>query len=387
MHSVYEPQEDSYLLLDAAKKAVKAASVLEVGTGSGIIASEIAEKAKSVLAVDVNKAAIAHCKKIKKRNLSFKESDLFSKVSGSFDVIIFNPPYLPYDKDEPEDIRLATTGGKHGYEIIERFLSDVASYLSTEGKIFLLFSTLTHKDVVEEKIAENLLSWREVASKKIAFETLYVYELTKSNALKNLERRGISDIKPFAHGHRGLIFTGTYEGKKVAIKMQRPDIETFTIGNEITQLRRLNKEGIGPDVLFSGNDYFGYAFVEGDFILDALKKRKKKHMLEIIDDCLRQCRTLDSLMLNKEEMHHPTKHVIVKEDNSVTLIDFERCKLTRKPKNVTQFCQFLTSGTVKQIIEPKGIVLDASKILKSAQFYKKKLGDEEFRVLRDLILH
>jgi len=49
--------------------------------------------------------------------------------------------------------------------------------------------------------------------------------------------------------------------------------------------------------------------------------------------------------VNKFEMHHPTKHILIKAGKpsrkTVVMIDFERCRWTEKPKNVTQFVQFL----------------------------------------------
>ena len=80
--TVYEPQEDSYLLEKEVKRYA-CGDVLEIGTGSGIQAIAAAQnrKVKNVLAVDINPAAIAHCrKKIKDKKSSFRISDLFSKV-------------------------------------------------------------------------------------------------------------------------------------------------------------------------------------------------------------------------------------------------------------------------------------------------------------------
>ena len=107
---IYKPREDSFLLQKHVRKYAQG-KVLDMGAGSGIQAITALEKTKDVLAVDINPKAV---EELKKKNINAKVSDLFSNVKGKFDLIVFNPPYLPADEREPEDSALATTGGKKG---------------------------------------------------------------------------------------------------------------------------------------------------------------------------------------------------------------------------------------------------------------------------------
>jgi len=86
-------------------------------------------------------------------------------------LIIFNPPYLPEDSQEPESSRTATTGGKKGSEIINRFLIQAKKYLAKDGKILLLTSNLT-KGIKWQNWKKKLLK-----KKKLFFEELRVSEL------------------------------------------------------------------------------------------------------------------------------------------------------------------------------------------------------------------
>ena len=165
----------------------------------------------------------------------------------------------------------------------------------------------------------------------------------------------------FGKGKRGLIYKEKVNGKDVIIKVPHPDSRTETVNNEIRFLKLVNKKGIGPKFIKSCNNKLWMEYVEGELILDFLKN--KKLITTTIKSILNQMYVLDKLGVNKFEMTHPHKHIIVRKNKPV-LIDFERCRFTEKPKNVTQFCQFITSGKVMRLLKEKGIVLDKKKIMR-----------------------
>jgi len=176
MSLIYEPAEDSYLMSEVLNKKLPLLlkentnlSLLEIGVGSGI-QMQTAKKlgAKNIFGIDINSQAIEHCKKL---GFNCKKSNLFKNIKTKFDLIIFNPPYLPEEKLEDKESKLATTGGKQGSEIINEFLNQAKFHLNKNGKIFLLTSSLTKginfKNYKKKKLAE----------KKLFFETLFVSEL------------------------------------------------------------------------------------------------------------------------------------------------------------------------------------------------------------------
>ena len=179
---IYEPSEDSYLLLEFVKNyAKKGMKVLDMGTGSGIQAIGAIEKGAEVLAVDVNKEAVEHCEK---KGINALQSDLFENVKGKFDLIIFNPPYLPEEKVNmgikftEKDFNyvndIALVGGKHGWETTDRFLFEAKNYLNEDGKILISFSSLSG-DVL--RIIEKYgFKYKRLGEKRVFFESLYVYE-------------------------------------------------------------------------------------------------------------------------------------------------------------------------------------------------------------------
>ena len=175
---IYEPREDSFLLEKEVKKAAKRKIVLDMGSGSGIQAkAAISAKAKSVLASDINKEAV---ESLKKQGIDAIQSNLFSNIKGKFDVIVFNPPYLPKDRREDSDSSLATTGGKRGDEIILRFLKSSKDHLNENGIILIIMSSLTPEKKILALLKKQKLNREVISSQKLFFETLEVWKLQVS---------------------------------------------------------------------------------------------------------------------------------------------------------------------------------------------------------------
>lgn len=176
---IYSPADDSFLLQTQVKKYSKGKKVLDMGSGSGILAKTAkAAGAKSVVALDVDDESVNY---LKSQNLEAIKSNLFSNVKPKekFDLIIFNPPYLPLDSREDKESRKTTTGGKRGDEIILIFLKKAEEHLEDKGIILLLFSSLTPRERINELLKNRGLSFKIIASKKLFFEKLEVWEIRK----------------------------------------------------------------------------------------------------------------------------------------------------------------------------------------------------------------
>jgi len=379
---IYYPREDSYLLEKHVKR-LAIGNVLDMGTGTGIQAMAAAsnKKVKKVLAVDINKASIEYCKKNSKhKKIRYKISDLFSKVpKQKFDTIIFNPPYLPQERKRRN---ITTEGGRKGHEVIEKFLAKAIDYLKPNGNIMLLFSSLTDRQIIEHLLKTKMLDFKMIDSIHYFFEELYVYNIVKSPVQRELEKKGVKDIQYLAQGKRGIVYTGKYRKKKIAIKTKKPESEAIgRIKNEVKFLKILNKHKIGPKLLMHNNNWLAYNFISGVFIKDWLPKAKKTEIKRVLKSVFKKCFKMDQLKINKEEMHHPLKHVII--GKSIKMIDFERARYTKDPKNVSQFCQFVMS--LKFVLAKKGIKVKKDKIICLAKNYKKNLNSASFNaVLKEL---
>ncbi|CAJ37448.1 HemK2/MTQ2 family protein methyltransferase [Methanocella arvoryzae] len=178
LEGVYDPGDDSFLLVEAALKDIRAGEkVLEVGTGSGVVSFFVKDVTR-VIATDINPIA---CQNARLNGVEVVRTDLFSGICGQFDVIIFNPPYLPTSEDEKLDTWLnrAFDGGPDGRDVIRQFLAGVKRILPIGGRVLTVFSSLTDIDAVAELYRQHGFSVETVAREKVPFEVLVVFKCVR----------------------------------------------------------------------------------------------------------------------------------------------------------------------------------------------------------------
>ncbi|MHC1632039.1 MAG: HemK2/MTQ2 family protein methyltransferase [Methanotrichaceae archaeon] len=178
---VYEPAEDTALLLRAVQDEIRSAdTVLELGCGRGLISAELVSLARSVLATDINPYAV---RMTKRTGIETVQADLFRGIKAKFDLIIFNPPYLPTGPQERLDgwLNFAFDGGITGRGTVNCFLEDLKEHLNPEGRAFLLVSSLSGLDEIMKKARKENLKVQECAKEKYFFEELIVLRLSHSS--------------------------------------------------------------------------------------------------------------------------------------------------------------------------------------------------------------
>ncbi len=177
---VYQPDADTYLLLETAKKEVKPGDrILEVGTGSGLISRELA-KMSGVVATDINPHAVFYARK---SGIDVVRTDLICGLKGVFDLVLFNPPYLPTQPDERMDdwLEYALDGGESGRAVIERFALVVGGVLAPKGRILLLISSLTGLREVQELFAGRGYSAQIIVQEAVEGEVLTVLKIIRND--------------------------------------------------------------------------------------------------------------------------------------------------------------------------------------------------------------
>lgn len=149
---VYEPAEDSFLLIDALEKDLEYIKsknptfCLEVGSGSGVVITAFGMAFPNTLcfSTDINFKACCMTKSTAFKNnviLDTVNMDLVHCfVDKKFDVVIFNPPYVVTERNECGGcgIEASWAGGVKGREVTDRLLPMIPKILSTNGTFYLL---------------------------------------------------------------------------------------------------------------------------------------------------------------------------------------------------------------------------------------------------------
>ncbi|MBE6496264.1 MAG: methyltransferase domain-containing protein [Methanobrevibacter thaueri] len=158
--NVYVPAEDSYLLADNLE-IKKGASVLEIGTGSGIVAMYASRLSDNITVTDINFDA---CELARKNfedngieNIEILFGNMFEPVeSRKFDVILFNTPYLPTDDGDVIDdtLNYAFDGGLNGRKVIDLFLDEVGNHLNDGGIVQMIQSSLSGNEETLQRLDE-----------------------------------------------------------------------------------------------------------------------------------------------------------------------------------------------------------------------------------------
>ena len=181
------PRQETELLVEEAMKFIKEVShgeekirILDICTGSGCIALSLAcmlGESIEITAVDISVEALSLAKEnaeksgISTERVNFIESDLLDNVSGEFDVIISNPPYIlsgdmaelsPTVRDhEP---RLALDGGVDGLDIYRRLIPQSKNALCKGGALFLEIGPASVMDLMADAGFENKKLLRDYAN-------------------------------------------------------------------------------------------------------------------------------------------------------------------------------------------------------------------------------
>lgn len=147
------------------------ARTLEVGVGeSALLTLYLAKKFEvDAHGVDIDVSALAHARTTARENgvrVDLRVSDVFAACEGQFDLIFWNPPYVPSAAADlsliGEQSDVQTNGGASGLDLIDRFVRDVGPYLAPGGHVLLGFSDFyLDREEVRSVVREHGLAVHE----------------------------------------------------------------------------------------------------------------------------------------------------------------------------------------------------------------------------------
>ncbi|OIR56752.1 MAG: protein methyltransferase Mtq2 [Amphiamblys sp. WSBS2006] len=199
---VYDPAEDSFLLLDAIEADLSTIEktqpriCMEIGSGSGCVITFLAQVLKKLsmsplfIATDIN----SHSCKATQRTLAHNRishsavinttlaQSLEHSLYSSVDVLLFNPPYVPTDTDcEPEKTPLsaAWAGGDRGTENIDKVIKTATALLSKRGVFYLVVLEQNGLDRVRAMYRKEGFESETILSRRAGSESLHVVRFRK----------------------------------------------------------------------------------------------------------------------------------------------------------------------------------------------------------------
>ena len=149
----------------AIKYAPRGSRLIDIGTGSGAIAIAIAKHRPDleIWAADVSLDAVKIAKLNSERvriRVRILTSNLFDSVSGRFETVVTNLPYLRDDADLMPEVKkepgVALFGGSDGLDVYRRFLGQLPSHLAPHGYLFTECDPWQHADLIKETAAAGL---------------------------------------------------------------------------------------------------------------------------------------------------------------------------------------------------------------------------------------
>ncbi|KAM6140129.1 methyltransferase N6AMT1 [Pterocles gutturalis] len=197
---VYEPAEDTFLLLDALEqdaarlREARVEICLEIGSGSGVVstflASSIIGSSALYICTDINPMA-AYCTLetalLNNVHLQPVITDLVKglspRLNGKVDLLLFNPPYVvtPSEEVESHGIEASWAGGKKGREVMDRVFPLVPDLLSSGGLFYLVTIKENNPDEILETMKKCGLEGTRLLSRQAGQEMLTVLRFWKSS--------------------------------------------------------------------------------------------------------------------------------------------------------------------------------------------------------------
>lgn len=199
LKTVYEPSEDSYLLIDALEadleilQIIKPVICLEIGSGSGIAITSLAMALKRnhnshFMAIDINPDACRATKRtslVNSVDVDVLQMNLLDciQIRNTFDIILFNPPYVVTEYEEVLDDRLifkTWAGGKNGRQVMEPIFTTIPEILSDVGVFYLVIIKENDPEYIFSAFQKLNMSGKIVCERKVRGEHLYVLRFCKS---------------------------------------------------------------------------------------------------------------------------------------------------------------------------------------------------------------
>lgn len=197
----------------------------------------------------------------------------------------------------------------------------------------------------------------------------------------------VNNTPVLGKGCVGIVVTAQGADDIVALKIRRTDTDRRTMQHEAEMLRKANSVNVGPHLLGATDNFISMTFVNGKLLPEWIgmikgetSRRRINRILRLI---LEQAWRLDKIGLSHGELSTANKHIIVTQDDSPCIVDFETASLSRRASNITSLSHYLFIGSslAKIIRDKRASEFEEDKLLQALRTYKKTRKRENFEEL------
>ena len=231
------------------------------------------------------------------------------------------------------------------------------------------------------KVDADELSRRLAEMKRLGVEALCFWGNKKVN-----------NVQVLGKGYVGIVVLAKTRSGLAALKIRRTDSGRTGMGHEAEILERVNSVGVGPKMLDCSENLLLIEFVDGQPFpkwVEGVEETEDARFdaKKILKEILEQCWRLDEVGVDHGELSNAPKHIIVRGDGGVCILDFESASFQRRVSNVTSVCNYLfMKGLIAEAVRRKVVDVNSDSLLDALKAYKEDRTRNNFERILKLCL-
>ncbi|MCQ5362457.1 MAG: hypothetical protein NO515_06515 [Candidatus Methanomethylicia archaeon] len=242
---------------------------------------------------------------------------------------------------------------------------------------------------IEDERVKNILSYPHFSE---AHYRRVLGDLREIGIKGVLSQGGVNlaNFKVLGKGCVGIVLAGLLREDLVALKVLRSDADRRSLGREGEILKDVNRAGIGPRTIAVKDTVIAMEYIRGEFFSEWLKARRvvdRNNVRMVVKGLLGQCWTLDNIGIDHGELSDAKKHVLIDQQGTPRIIDFESASRERKCRNLVSIAGYLFFK--KKIADCLRVHLswDDSKLKELLKDYKRLRSQHAYeKILEELRL-
>jgi putative serine/threonine protein kinase len=196
----------------------------------------------------------------------------------------------------------------------------------------------------------------------------------------------VNGIPICGKGCVGLVLKARIGDDLIELKIRRTDADRGSMENEVRLHRLANSAGVGPQYIGHSENMFAMEFVPGQSVIRWIEGASASQFCSVARSVIEQCFLLDRAGIDHGELSRLGRHVIVTENGSPHIIDFESASLVRKTINVSSAAQSLflfgiVAAKAKKMLPKIDQDRAIAEIRKYKQLRTRESLDELMRIL------